>query len=292
MPTNRINQEDYHVALDAFHGPLDLLLFLIRRAEVDIADIPIAKVTDQYLAFLQQIEDVDIELAGEFLVMAATLIEIKSRMLRPRDEQSTDSESDEVGDGMSDAGDPRYELVQQLLAYQRYRIASEELERLRGEFAERWPNMPSREIRKQAEQAQTAPELDLEEAHPLDLFDAYERILATIDFNRLGEHSIEFDDTPIELYEEDLLDRLQSAPNQRMTLQQAFEGRNRSEVIGLFLATLELVRQRLVLVQQERGSDDISLALNTDAEDDGVLDIDIHVRGSFSVEPKPHPTSS
>ena len=76
-------QEDYQVDLDAFCGPLDLLLFLIRRAEVDVQDIPIARITDQYLAFLRQLDDIDIDIAGDFLVMAAMLVEIKSRTLVP-----------------------------------------------------------------------------------------------------------------------------------------------------------------------------------------------------------------
>ncbi len=76
-------QDEYQVTLDSFCGPMDLLLFLIRRAEVDVHDIPIAAITDQYLAFLKEVDDVDIEEAGEFLVMAATLMEIKSRTLMP-----------------------------------------------------------------------------------------------------------------------------------------------------------------------------------------------------------------
>ena len=76
-------QDDYQVRLDRFQGPLDLLLFLIRRAEVDVVDIPIAAITDQYFAFLKQLDTIDIDVAGEFLVMAATLVEIKSRTLAP-----------------------------------------------------------------------------------------------------------------------------------------------------------------------------------------------------------------
>src|SRR5262245_23044783 len=120
-------QEDYQVALDGFCGPLDLLLYLIRRAEVDIHDIPIARVTDQYLTFLKQLHDIDIDVAGEFLVMAATLIEIKSRTLAP-----APKDGDAAGDVALESpglepSDPRYELVQQLLAYQKFRIASDDL---------------------------------------------------------------------------------------------------------------------------------------------------------------------
>src|SRR6266850_1744414 len=132
-------QEDYQITLDAFRGPLDLLLYLIRRVEVSITDIPISQITDQYLAFLRQLDEIDIDVAGEFLVMAATLIEIKSRTLAPakKGEGEGETASEAAGAeaiGGLDLTDPRYELVQQLLAYQKYRIASDELETRRIAF--------------------------------------------------------------------------------------------------------------------------------------------------------------
>src|SRR5262245_24598788 len=138
-------QEDYQITLDTFRGPLDLLLYLIRRAEVDIHDIPIAQITDQYLAFLKQLDDIDIDVAGEFLVMAATLIEIKSRTIAPAPKNG---EGDEAGEmesalGAGESADPRYELVQQLLAYQKYRIASDELEARRIAFLNRYARRPA-----------------------------------------------------------------------------------------------------------------------------------------------------
>jgi segregation and condensation protein A len=128
-------QDDYQVRLDSFQGPLDLLLFLIRRAEVDIADIPISRITDQYFAFLKQLHTIDIDVAGEFLVMAATLVEIKSRTLAPAQKRVGD---DGQESSALDDTDPRFELVKQLLAYQKYRSAADELSRLRTEFAQRW----------------------------------------------------------------------------------------------------------------------------------------------------------
>ncbi|MFM9996014.1 MAG: segregation and condensation protein A, partial [Phycisphaerales bacterium] len=109
---------DYRVRLEAFQGPLDLLLFLIRRAEVDVTDIPISTIADQYLEHLAAIERIDIDLAGEFLVMAATLMEIKSRSLLP---QEAAAEGD-------DEPDPRRELVKQLLEYRKFKDAAAALE--------------------------------------------------------------------------------------------------------------------------------------------------------------------
>jgi segregation and condensation protein A len=256
-------QDDYQVSLDAFQGPLDLLLFLIRRAEVDIHDIPIARLTDQYLAFLRQIDHIDIDLAGEFLVMAATLIEIKSRTLMPAEARpGSDDDAAEPNDGDAFPSDPRHELVQQLLEYQRYRIAADDLDHRREEFAQRFAVHSGR-----AEGVDPAAEprdLELEDAHVLDLFEAYERIMASVDLTRVGDHRVEMDDTPIQLHQDDLLDRLRRAASGRIDLHEAFEGRSRLERIGLFLAMLELVRQRQVVVKQESALAGIVIELNAD----------------------------
>src|SRR5260370_585996 len=100
---------EYQVDLDIFRGPLDLLLYLVRRQEVDVCDIPIARVTEQFLEYLRVMEMLDVERAGDFLVMAATLMEIKSRMLLPRAEEQGDGEDD-----------PRMELVRQLIEYKKF----------------------------------------------------------------------------------------------------------------------------------------------------------------------------
>ncbi|MGI9014295.1 MAG: segregation and condensation protein A [Phycisphaerales bacterium] len=272
-------QDDYRVALDHFQGPLDLLLFLIRKAEVDITDIPITTVTDQYIKLLGEVDSIDIDQAGEFLVMAATLVEIKSRVLeRARSGNRRSAEGDVTDADLPDtidleADDPRYELVQQLLAYQRYRQAADRLDEMRHDFANRFEVHPNR-FDPAADPA-PEPELELEDVHAFDLLSAYERIVASIDFSKLGEHEVLDDDTPIGLHQEDLLDRLRNADGtiKRITLQQAWMGRRKIDVIGLFLATLELVRQRRLLVVQDETSEEILLELNDDpdvphAEDD------------------------
>src|SRR5215470_14276868 len=104
---------DYNVDLPVFRGPLDLLLYLVKRNEVDICDIPIARVAEQFLEYMQVLEMVDVERAGDFLVMAATLMEIKSKMLLPRSEEIAE-----------EGGDPRLELVRQLMEYKKYKEAA------------------------------------------------------------------------------------------------------------------------------------------------------------------------
>ena len=260
-------QDEYTVRLSSFEGPLDLLLYLIRRAEVDIHDIPIVEITDQFLTAIATLGDddrIDIDAAGEFLVMAATLVELKSRTLAPR---RTEAEG-ETEAAEDEADDPRHELVRQLLAYQRYRAAAGRLEDRREEFAARWP-VRVRIGDATEEEDEESPALELDDVHAGDLFAAFERIMAAIDPTRIGEHAVEYDDTPISLHQEDLLDRINHAPDFRLTLQDAFEARSRGAMIGLFLAVLELARQRKVLVRQE---DDgvIQLELNRDV-DDGVM---------------------
>ncbi len=110
--------DDYKVSLEAFEGPLDLLLHLIRREEVDIYNIPIGRITEQYLLYLDRMRALDINVAGEFVVMAATLMLIKSRMLLPKDDRPKEEESDE------EALDPRLDLVRQLVEYKRYKDAA------------------------------------------------------------------------------------------------------------------------------------------------------------------------
>ena len=264
-PEQRALQDDYVFSLEAFEGPLDLLLFLIRRAEVDIQDIQIAAITDQYLLVLQQVDDVDIEQAGDFLVMAATLIELKSRTLAPvEDGQELD---DAGGDGPED---PRQDLIRQLLSYQRIRAAGEELDDRRMSFGRR--------IRVRIRPSEEALKLDecieLDDVHLMDLVDSWERIAAAIDFDRLGSHQISVDDAPIALYQTDLIDRLSRREGAPLVLQETFAGKSMSQRIGLFLAVLELVKGRRVRCSQDDWGKPIQLEINPDWDESTADDPD------------------
>ncbi|MSR28732.1 MAG: hypothetical protein EXS03_04045 [Phycisphaerales bacterium] len=249
-------QDEYEVRLSSFQGPLDLLLFLVRRAEVDIADIPIAVIMEQYFKFLTQLHRVDVEVAGEFLVMAATLVEIKSRTLAPPAERANDS----AVDSRRDAADPRFELVQQLLAYQQFRTAAGSLDRLREESARRYgAGGHGGEVARDPSDDDAA--IDIGDAHVLDLLESFERIIQAVDLTKLGEHTIEFDDTPISLHQADLIDRLARSERRRMEFSEIFKGRSRGEMIGLFLALLELARQQQVAVRQSEADAPIEIEL-------------------------------
>ncbi len=258
-PSSMDLQQDYRVSLDAFEGPLDLLLFLVRRAEVDLHDIPIAQITDQYLGVLRQTARVDVDQAGEFLVMAATLVEIKSRAITPV--APSDEASDVEGE---DDLDPRNELIRQLLAYQRIRDAGMQLEQQRAAFEQR---VLCRAGHQQGALPRLEEGLELDDVHVMDLSEAYERIASAIDFRRLGDHVVELDDTPIALYEQDLVDRLMRRDGRSLTLQDAFAGQKPVQRVGMFLAVLELVRRFQVRFDQ---ADDgpITLTLRDDEAPD------------------------
>jgi len=129
-------QTEYKIDLDTYNGPLDLLLYLIRREEVDIYDIPITKITDQYMAYLNELQSIDIGLAGDFLVMASTLMYVKSQTLLPRSEETDEEEME----------DPRRELVKQLLEYKRYKEASSTMTQMSEERSQRFSRPEERLI--------------------------------------------------------------------------------------------------------------------------------------------------
>ncbi|MEM7577421.1 MAG: segregation/condensation protein A [Planctomycetota bacterium] len=265
----------HRVQLDAYAGPLDLLLYLVKRHEIDLHDIPMAELVEQYLAHLRVIETIDVEQAGEFLVMAATLVEIKSRMIMPPALRGDDpQDGEDQGVDTSDAQvDPRFELVQQLLAYKRFKDAANTLEARAESWEARFPaSAKAGEAADEADPEETdaaSADLDLDDVNVLDLCSAFGRVMEGI--GHLGNHEVTYDDTPISLHADDIADRLKRDGGDRhaMTLRSIFQGRNRGEMIGLFLATLELVRQRKVKVLRgEAAGDPDQLELQLQPEDD------------------------
>jgi segregation and condensation protein A len=220
----------YQIKLDMFEGPLDLLLHLIREHQLDILDIPIATITEEYLRYLTMMQELDLEVAGEFLVMAATLIHIKSKMLLPPDEAAAGEEEPEE--------DPRAELVDRLLEYQRFKEAAQTLGQLEAEQLLLY--------------RRGAPAIDLEVEGPLSV-SLYELLRAFRDVLRRAEAPAQLEITPEELNVGQrivaLLDRLvQESP---LEFAQLFAGsRRRTEVIVTFLALLELLRRRLASARQ------------------------------------------
>jgi segregation and condensation protein A len=238
--------EDYRVSLDVYNGPLDLLLYLIQREEVDIYDIPIARITEQFVRYVDALKQLDPNLAGEFLVLAATLLEIKTRMLLP-------SAPSEDGVAVGVELDPRGELVRQLLQYKAFKDAAGDLRQAALERALRF----ARQVDKEAAEAERS--VDLEEVQVWDLVDAFSKLMESIG-RKSGPPEIIYDDTPIELHSADILDLL--ARQGEMDFERIFEGRSkRSEIIGLFLAILELVRLKKIRATQDRNFGRIAVSL-------------------------------
>ncbi len=261
---------DYRVALDVYNGPLDLLLFLIRRDEVDIYDIPIAHITGQYLEYVDMMKALDPEAAGEFLVLAATLMEIKSRLLLPKPPIEEDDE---------DLSDPRLELVRQLLEYKKFKDAARTLEDRAHEQALKHPRMP---VMPETEEE----EFDLENLDVWNLYEAFNKLLKQTGLAEY-KHKIGVDDTPISLHAEDILDSLEHAGG-KQKFEDIFGGRDRAEMIGLFLALLELIRQRRVRVAQDRPFASIDIVLLDRTPLDDVPDFDEPVvEEEFSDTDKP-----
>lgn len=255
---------EYKVSLEVYNGPLDLLLYLIRREEVDIYDIPIATITEQYVQYVELLRQLDPEAVSEFLVLAATLMEIKSRMLLPRPP---------VDEAESEIVDPRLELVRQLLEYKKFKDAARHLGDAAHEHSLRYARAP-------AEAPRPPDEVDLESVDIWDLFDAFNRLLEQTG-QREAVHRVGVDDTPLALHAEDILDSLRRAGGAQK-FEEVFIGRTRPEMIGLFLALLELIRQRRVRASQEEPFGPILLYLLDSAPLDAEVElVDAYADSAF-----------
>jgi segregation and condensation protein A len=241
---------DYRVNLDIFAGPLDLLLYLVRKEEVDIYDIPIAKITDQYVRYIEMLKSLDIDLAGDFLVMAATLMHIKSAMLLPKAEPEQ-MQAD-------DLADPRAELIRQLLEYKKFKDAANLLSDAAASQRERFtrPDSVIDSINPDPE-----PQIDIDSVSVWDLLEAFASLMQATGADRAIRHIK--DDTPIDLYQIEILHRLQEEGPK--SFDSIFESKpNRTVMIGLFLALLELIREKLVFAKQSAPLSSIYLRPLTD----------------------------
>ena len=246
----------YVVALDQFSGPMDLLLYLVRRTELDIVEIPIATITDQFVATVHLWKSLDLDVAGDFIVMAATLLEIKARQLAPPPEiaeGAVPEEPDEVFD-------PRSDLIQRLLAYRRFKDASQLIDGLQEDAAGR----VGRQLREAIpEDPDADEEILLEDLDVHALFRSYELIMARI--NGLGPRRVVFDEVPMNVRVQKLLDTLRA---DRSATLQRYLGSEPSKLgqAGVLVATLECIRQRFMEVRQLEQYGAIELRWRDDAE--------------------------
>jgi len=219
--------------LDVFEGPLDLLLYLIRKDEIDIYHIPIQSITEQYLKYLELMKILDLDIAGEFLAMAATLMQIKSRLLLPPEEREEIEEEE----------DPRWELVRQLLEYKRYKEMATGLRRLEAGqedyFARRGDDI----------EVIPSSEIPLMKVPMFHLLDAFSQVLSRAEQRQMAE--FEPDNFTLEDGRERVLNRLEEVnPIDFMALFNPRESRTR--IVVIFLALLELIRRQAIRVIQEK----------------------------------------
>ncbi len=233
---------DYRIKLQVFEGPLDLLLFLIRKNELDIYDIPIESVTRQYIDALHAMQRLDIDVAGEFFVMAATLMEIKSRMLLPKGLHAIDpnAEDEEV--------DPRWELVHQLLQYKKFKDAAVKL----AELVETRQNLMARYVSSLTKEETSRP---LKSVDRIELWNTFNIIL-----RRLAEKLVvgEIHDESVTVSDqmEWLLLRIQT--ERSFIFSQLFpEGVTLRRLVATFLAMLELTRLKKLRIRQTEAFTDI-----------------------------------
>jgi len=250
----------YKVDLDIYNGPMDLLLYLIRREEVDVRDLPVARIADQYVAYLEHLKALDIELAGEFVVMAATLLELKSRALLPRPPEAEDEEA-ETGE------DPREALIRQLIEYRRFKEAAGLLSDRGRDMARRFPRRVDDDLLAdlEADAGEISPEDLLEGVEVWDLIGAFSDVIRTLGYSKPRE--VVYDDTPVEEAAVELVQRLERERTVRFVDLFA-GGRSLNYCIAMFLAILELVRQRRIGAEQDEDFHDLRLYLrDPDAEE-------------------------
>ena len=225
--------EDYKVSLEVFEGPLDLLLYLIKKDEVDIYDIPIGRITDQYMEYLNLMKVLDLNIAGDFIVMSATLMLIKSRMLLPVEDRNEMEEDEDE--------DPRWDLVRQLVEYKKFKDAADHLESLEKHME----NVFGRES--EHVELGTPPELDLRDASIFDLISSLNEALGRVKEENLQE--IFAEQYTVSQKVTYIMENLKIA--KRLSITDLFTGMvSRLEIVCTFLAMLELIKlSRIAAVQ-------------------------------------------
>jgi segregation and condensation protein A len=234
---------DYKVKLEVFEGPLDLLLYLIKRDEVDIYDISIERIAKQYLEYMEAFQVLNIDLAGEFIVMAANLLYIKSRTLLPKEQQMPEEDADE--------DDPRWELIRQLIEYKKFKEAASHLrtrETLQEQLFPRFPATP--------ELAPTG-DLLLDEVGIFDLISAFQKVLKRLESRKQEDLREIFEENFTVADKIEFLLRViyDGIP---VRFEECFaEAAGRAEIVVTFLAMLELIRLKQLRVRQENHFEEI-----------------------------------
>jgi len=245
IPLGLMNE--YRVQFDVFEGPLDLLLHLVKKQEVDIYQVNLTRIASEFVAYIDQMRELDLEIAGEFLVMAATLIYIKSRELLPADQKP------EAQIGEEDEEDPRFELIRRLVEYKKFKDAAAELQSLETRMDQVYEHRSAQIV---------LPEIEPQRREPVSIFELIQAV--SVILKRFGERDDvrEIQADPYTVSEKMAALRMLIQEKGRFRFSDLFaEARSRSEVVVTFLAMLELTRLRHLQVIQSEDFGEIEVEL-------------------------------
>lgn len=242
----------YNIKIDAFEGPFDLLLHLINRLEIDIYDIPVAEITEQYVSFIHTMKELELDVASEYLVMAATLLAIKSKMLLPKHEDEWDEEDEEF----MEPEDPRDELVLQLLEYKKYKEAADEFKSLEAERALLFTKPPI-DLSSYTEESSTE-KIDLD-ISLYDMLGAFQKLMRRKKFKKPLQTRITRQEISIDKRINELRNILKKR-KKKVLFTTLFDTEEKDKLVVTFLALLELMKQNEIVVEQTNNFEDIFLA--------------------------------
>lgn len=233
----------YNVKIEAFEGPIDLLLHLINRLEIDIYDIPVAKITEQYLVYIHAMKELQLDVASEYLVMAATLLAIKSKMLLPKHEEELDDDFEFEQDD-----DPRNELVERLIEYKKFKEAAIDLKSLEEERGLMYTKPPSdlTEYAKEIKNENTDLDISL-----YDMLGAFQKLLRRKKLQRPMSTKIARQEISIEKRMDEIVSFLKESGT-RKSFNDLFPDSDREHIVVTFLAILELIKRKEIDIEQER----------------------------------------
>lgn len=243
------NKLQYHVKIDAFEGPLDLLLHLINRLEIDIYDIPVKEITEQYMLYIHTMQELELDIASEYLVMAATLLSIKSGMLLPKQEEELFDE--EFGEEPEE--DPREELMRRLIEYRVYKEAADDLRELEEDRSQVYTKAPSDLSEYGTQVVNQTNSLDVT---LYDMLGAFQKMLRRKKIQKPMQTKIARQEIPIDKRMDEILKDLHEHPGRRRFVD-LFPSNSKDHLVVTFLAILELMKSHMILIEQENNFSDI-----------------------------------
>ncbi|WP_175428275.1 segregation/condensation protein A [Bacillus solimangrovi] len=242
---------EYNVKIEAFEGPLDLLLHLINRYEIDIYDIPVAQITEQYMSYVHTMQELRLDVASEYLVMAATLLAIKSQMLLPSNDEQLIEDDFEM---LDEEEDPRDELMRRLIEYRKYKQAAETLQEYEEERSQLYTRPPAVvEVEEQEPENNPVADVSL-----YDMLGALQKLLKRNRIDSLKETKITRQEIPIQDRMKEILTSL-STHRGRRSFSSLFQYPDREHIVVTFLALLELIKKQQIICKQEKNFEELWL---------------------------------